>query len=97
MDVEGRLVIAYRSPRGAWALDHVADPVPVLGSTDGGFVTDIAHGGVDDTTSSCTESSTGDDRARGDRRAGSPRLHPEYRMIIGSLATSVPAVPRNTW
>lgn len=59
MDVDGRVVVANPGRGVVWVLDHVADPVLVLVSTNGSLVTNIAYGGADNTTLYCTESSTG--------------------------------------
>ncbi|MET0964672.1 MAG: SMP-30/gluconolactonase/LRE family protein [Noviherbaspirillum sp.] len=59
MDEQGRLIVANPGLGYAWVLNHRAEPVEVLRSTEGMSLTNVAFGGVDSKTLYCTESVSG--------------------------------------
>jgi gluconolactonase len=59
VDQQGRVVVANPGLGYAWVLNHRAEPVQVIRSTEGMSLTNIAFGGVDRKTLYCTESVSG--------------------------------------
>lgn len=59
VDQQGRLIVANPGLGYAWVLNHRAEPVQVVRSTEGMSLTNIAFGGVERRTLYCTESVTG--------------------------------------
>jgi gluconolactonase len=59
MDQQGRVIVANPGLGYAWVLNHRAEPVQVVRSTEGMSLTNVAFGGVDRKTLYCTESVSG--------------------------------------
>lgn len=59
VDQQGRVIVANPGLGYAWVLNHRAEPVIVLRSTEGMSLTNIAFGGAGRTTLYCTESVSG--------------------------------------
>jgi gluconolactonase len=59
VDQQGRVIVANPGLGYAWVLNHRAEPVQVLRSTEGMSLTNVAFGGVDRKTLYCTESVSG--------------------------------------
>jgi gluconolactonase len=59
VDQQGRVIVANPGLGYAWVLNHRAEPVQVVRSTEGMSLTNIAFGGVDRKTLYCTESVSG--------------------------------------
>jgi gluconolactonase len=59
VDQQGRVIVANPGLGYAWILNHRAEPVQVLRSTQGMSLTNIAYGGMDRKTLFCTESASG--------------------------------------
>jgi len=59
VDQQGRVIVANPGLGYAWVLNHRAEPVLVLRSTEGMSLTNIAFGGAGRTTLYCTESVSG--------------------------------------
>jgi len=59
VDQQGHVIVANPGLGYAWVLNHRAEPVQVLRSTQGQSLTNIAFGGVDRKTLFCTESVSG--------------------------------------
>ncbi|OUL98816.1 SMP-30/gluconolactonase/LRE family protein [Variovorax sp. JS1663] len=59
MDEDGRLLIANPGLGYVWVLNHRAEPVIVLRSTEGQSLTNLAYGGPGRTVLYCTESTSG--------------------------------------
>ena len=59
VDQQGRVIVANPGLGYAWVLNHRAEPVVVLRSTEGMSLTNLAFGGAGRTTLYCTESVSG--------------------------------------
>lgn len=59
VDQDGRVIVANPGLGYAWVLNHRAEPVQVVRSTEGMSLTNIAFGGTERRTLYCTESVTG--------------------------------------
>jgi gluconolactonase len=59
VDQQGRVIVANPGLGYAWVLNHRAEPVQVVRSTEGMSLTNVAFGGVDRKTLYCTESVSG--------------------------------------
>jgi gluconolactonase len=59
VDEQGRVIVANPGLGYAWVLNHRAEPVQVVRSTQGMSLTNIAFGGADRKTLYCTESVSG--------------------------------------
>jgi gluconolactonase len=59
VDQQGRVIVANPGLGYAWVLNHRAEPVQVVRSTEGMSLTNIAFGGVDRKMLYCTESASG--------------------------------------
>ncbi len=59
VDEQGRVIVANPGLGYAWVLNHRAEPVLVLRSTEGMSLTNVAFGGPGRTTLYCTESVSG--------------------------------------
>jgi gluconolactonase len=59
VDQQGRVIVANPGLGYAWVLNHRAEPVQVVRSTEGMSLTNIAFGGVDRKMLYCTESVSG--------------------------------------
>jgi gluconolactonase len=59
VDQQGRVIVANPGLGYAWVLNHRAEPVQVVRSTEGMSLTNIAFGGLGHRTLYCTESVTG--------------------------------------
>jgi len=59
VDQQGHVIVANPGLGYTWILNHRAEPVQVLRSTQGMSLTNIAYGGMDRKTLFCTESASG--------------------------------------
>jgi len=59
VDQQGRVIVANPGLGYVWVLNHRAEPIQIVRSTDGMSLTNVAFGGTDRRTLYCTESVSG--------------------------------------